>query len=436
LLAFPLKMLRRQTEDKGGFDVVDIFRLRNDPSTDHELVEPWAKPEIYEQGRKKSPPSQMRRRLWLLVRRPDAAMLLVLMTLGIAATAVAAAIGATARGLAVGRAQLVDLATGADRTQMDLGATSVATTAIGGVVWVVWGIVMALLSSAIVWAGGRSAGGSGVPELQSALQGIYLPDFFNPITFACKAVATALALGSGLSVGKEGPFISLAAILAHSLAESRWTRPLGHRRSGARLQILSAAAAAGVGATFGAPLGGLLFAMEISSTYALVRTIPAALFCALCGSVTAMLLNALWAPFSDSITLFRGISLEYSVESAGFQIGEVLAFASLGAACGLIGAFYVRFVALLVRWTRTLALRLSAGAISSSARRDFALTMAAVALVTGIVNTISFVLGGSTRDSAHVVTNSFLANSALRGFDLGTGRVESDLSLFAAWKLT
>ena len=64
-------------------------------------------------------------------------------------------------------------------------------------------------------------------------------------------------LSSGLSLGKEGPFIHIAGCIAESLpyAEKDFNKKLRH-------QFLTAAVAVGVSATFGAPIGGVLFAIE------------------------------------------------------------------------------------------------------------------------------------------------------------------------------
>lgn len=70
-------------------------------------------------------------------------------------------------------------------------------------------------------------------------------------------VAVAVALGTGASGGREGPMVlvggSLGALVATLL-------PLGDDR---RRSLVASGAAAGIGAAFNAPIGGMLFALEV-----------------------------------------------------------------------------------------------------------------------------------------------------------------------------
>ncbi|KAG6820744.1 H(+)/Cl(-) exchange transporter 3 [Arthromyces matolae] len=74
-----------------------------------------------------------------------------------------------------------------------------------------------------------------------------------------KSVGLALSVASGLSLGKEGPFVHIASCIGNIISRffSKYENNEAKRR-----EILSAACAAGVAVAFGAPIGGTLFSLE------------------------------------------------------------------------------------------------------------------------------------------------------------------------------
>lgn len=106
----------------------------------------------------------------------------------------------------------------------------------------------------VAWAG-RDVEGSGVPELQEAAA---LRDGrIGPLRWLPKGLASAITIGSGGSAGREGPIAFIGASLAADLGR---LFPGGERR---RKLLFACGAAAGVAATFNAPLAGAFFALEI-----------------------------------------------------------------------------------------------------------------------------------------------------------------------------
>lgn len=101
----------------------------------------------------------------------------------------------------------------------------------------------------------REAKGHGVPEVMAAvaLRG----GVIRPRVVAVKALASAISIGSGGSVGREGPIVQIGSALGSTLGQL-----LGV--SAAQLRTLvGCGAAAGVSATFNAPIAGALFAAEV-----------------------------------------------------------------------------------------------------------------------------------------------------------------------------
>lgn len=90
-------------------------------------------------------------------------------------------------------------------------------------------------------------------------------------TFFSKVFGLVFLLGSGLVVGKEGPFVHISCIVASQLLRIPFFSNIARERS-LRHNIFAAATSLGVAANFGAPLGGVMFSIEVTATYYAVRT--------------------------------------------------------------------------------------------------------------------------------------------------------------------
>ena len=102
--------------------------------------------------------------------------------------------------------------------------------------------------------------GSGIPQTIAAL-GVRDPAIRNRLLSMRIAVGklllTLVALGTGASVGREGPTVQIGASIMHSLA--RWRRfPAADLERG----LILAGGAAGIAAAFNTPLAGVVFAIE------------------------------------------------------------------------------------------------------------------------------------------------------------------------------
>ena len=99
------------------------------------------------------------------------------------------------------------------------------------------------------------AKGHGVPEVMDAV--FYKSGDIRWQVAVIKSLASALSIGSGAAVGREGPIIQIGAALGSAFSQaiglSTWQK----------ITLLSAGAGAGIAATFNTPLGGVLFAIEI-----------------------------------------------------------------------------------------------------------------------------------------------------------------------------
>ncbi len=129
-----------------------------------------------------------------------------------------------------------------------------------------WGplLWMPVSTAAIVWLTRRfapGAAGSGIPQVIAAIE----PQVSNSVrhlyvsvrlTFA-KILLTAWGLLAGLSIGREGPSVQIAAGVMHHAR--RWMPKRAHISDHS---LLIAGGAAGIAAAFNTPLGGVMFAIE------------------------------------------------------------------------------------------------------------------------------------------------------------------------------
>lgn len=120
-------------------------------------------------------------------------------------------------------------------------------------------------TAAIVWATRRyasGAAGSGIPQVMAALTPGVAPAHVSSLYVSlklalAKMVLTASGLLAGLSLGREGPSVQIAAGVMHHAR--RWLPA----QSPVNAQgLLLAGGAAGIAAAFNTPLGGIMFAIE------------------------------------------------------------------------------------------------------------------------------------------------------------------------------
>jgi chloride channel protein, CIC family len=114
------------------------------------------------------------------------------------------------------------------------------------------------------------AKGHGVPEVMDAIY--YQQGVIRPLVAVIKSLASSISIGSGGSVGREGPIIQIGSAFAswvgRSLHVSRWQL----------ITLVAAGGGAGIAATFNTPIGGVLFAVEVLLHEVSVRTlVPVAL---------------------------------------------------------------------------------------------------------------------------------------------------------------
>ncbi|RLN23931.1 chloride channel protein CLC-c-like [Panicum miliaceum] len=207
-----------------------------------------------------------------------------------------------------------------------------------------------------------AAAGSGIPEVKAYLNGIDAHSILAPSTLLVKVVPEAVIFGSVLGVsagfvlGKEGPMVHTGACVASFLGQGgsrkygltwNWIRYFKNDLD--RRDLITCGAAAGVAAAFRAPVGGVLFALEVTSWWRsalLWRTFSTT-------AVVAMVLRGL-------ISYCRGghcglfgkgglIMFDLSSRQATYTATDLAAVMLLGILGGLLGALFNFFVDRILR---------------------------------------------------------------------------------------
>ncbi len=170
------------------------------------------------------------------------------------------------------------------------------------------------------------ARGHGVPEVMDAI--FYQDGKIRPVVAAIKSLASALAIGSGAAVGREGPIIQIGASLGSTIGQVIRMEPWQ------RITLVAAGAGAGIAATFNTPIGGVMFAIELMMPEVSSRTfLPVALAT---GTATFI------------ARLFLGLRPAFEIPSIYFYSDQpsplyaILLYVLLGAITGLAATAFIR----------------------------------------------------------------------------------------------
>ena len=177
------------------------------------------------------------------------------------------------------------------------------------------------------WGPGVSSGGVTETMVGLSLHGGYLPTRVVP----AKLLATAATLGTGGSGGREGPIALIGATIGSSL--SRYTN-FDHDRI---RSLVAAGAGAGIGASFNAPIAGMLFAMEVILGSFAIRHLNAVVIASVGAAVTSQIL----------------LGDEQFLTSPAHQLGafsELILYLGLAVIAVGFGLLYLRTLDSATRW--------------------------------------------------------------------------------------
>ncbi len=170
------------------------------------------------------------------------------------------------------------------------------------------------------------ARGHGVPEVMDAIY--YNNGVIRPIVALIKSLASALAIGTGAAVGREGPIIQIGSALGSTFGQ------VIHMAPWQRITLVAAGAGAGIAATFNTPIGGVMFAIELMMPELSARTfLPVAL-----ATGTATFIGRIFFGIHPAFT----VPTDLITSAHPATLAALLLFAALGAIVGVVAAGFVR----------------------------------------------------------------------------------------------
>ena len=172
------------------------------------------------------------------------------------------------------------------------------------------------------------AKGHGVPEVMEAIY--YTKGIIRPVVAIIKSLASALSIGSGGSVGREGPIVQIGSSFGSTVGQ-RLRLPAWQR-----ITMIAAGAGGGIAATFNTPIGGVLFAAELLLHEVSVWTlVPVVISTATATYVGRLLLGA------NASFVIPAFETPYFHPTNPLVL---LAYVGLGLLVGFVSAFFIKLI--------------------------------------------------------------------------------------------
>lgn len=172
------------------------------------------------------------------------------------------------------------------------------------------------------------ARGHGVPEVMNAIY--YHDGKIRPVVVIAKAFASAISIGTGGSVGREGPIIQIGSAIGSVLGQ------LIHMPTRQRITLIAAGAAGGIAATFNAPIGGVAFAIELLLVSINARTIVLVAV----ATVTATYIGRLYGGLGPSFNVPKLALFEDHL----LRLYALLLCIPLGVMAGIVATVFIRSI--------------------------------------------------------------------------------------------
>jgi CIC family chloride channel protein len=195
-----------------------------------------------------------------------------------------------------------------------------------GVVWyrrLLLPVLGGVIVGPLIYFFAREARGHGVPEVMVAV--FTRNSIIRPVVVVVKTLASAVSISTGGSVGREGPIVQIGAAIASTVGQLMRLRPVQLKT------LVGCGVAAGIAATFNAPIAGTLFSLElIVSDFGLTSFTPIL--------VSAVAATAVTRHFHGNITEF--VLPQFTMVSSW----EFAFYLVLGLIAGVVGFVFSRSI--------------------------------------------------------------------------------------------
>ncbi|XP_053133054.1 H(+)/Cl(-) exchange transporter 7 isoform X2 [Hemicordylus capensis] len=214
--------------------------------------------------------------------------------------------------------------------------------------WAFLNAAFVLIGSGIVAYIEPVAAGSGIPQIKCYLNGVKVPHVVRLKTLVIKVCGVIFSVVGGLAVGKEGPMIHSGAVIAAGVSQGRSTSLKRDfkifeyfRRDTEKRDFVSAGAAAGVSAAFGAPVGGVLFSLEEGASFWNQFLTWRIFFASMISTFTLNFFLGLYHGNPLDLSSPGLINFgRFDSEKVGYTILEIPIFIFMGVIGGILGAIF------------------------------------------------------------------------------------------------
>lgn len=183
--------------------------------------------------------------------------------------------------------------------------------------------------------------GSGMPEIKALLAGDFnsVEDYKRLVSIRAwltRSAALIMVAGAGLSVGSVGPMVHISACAAYVLM--RYVPEFGGILESPSLtkQVFAAAAAVGVTSVFNCPVGGLLFSVEVTTSFYLMTNYWKSFLAATTGSIMYHLVLSARGQ-GDNFTFFQIPSVDVP-----YHKWEIPIYVGMGVVFGFAALLYLK----------------------------------------------------------------------------------------------
>ncbi|XP_057717380.1 H(+)/Cl(-) exchange transporter 7 [Corythoichthys intestinalis] len=226
--------------------------------------------------------------------------------------------------------------------------TEVGGLSLSLILWAVLNSAFVMMGAIIVAFFEPIAAGSGIPQIKCYLNGVKVPRVVRLKTLVVKVCGVICSVVGGLAVGKEGPMIHSGAVVAAGVSQGRSTSLKRDfkifeyfRRDTEKRDFVSAGAAAGVSAAFGAPVGGVLFSLEEGASFWNQMLTWRIFFASMISTFTLNFFLSIYHNNPGDLSNPGLINFgRFENDSVAYYLYEIPLFIAMGAIGGLLGALF------------------------------------------------------------------------------------------------